>query len=225
MQLLDEGDQKWYCYRDDEIFYSREAKWGTPLGEAEAPDSWTCLCGRKRSASYSFAKRIECIDCEEPHYIGVRIDSTVVQEVKRRFRANMRGAYGYPDKKIDKIIASAEAASSPTRVVAYLEKTDAAIFASKAPGWFGIGLGSFAAMALNAIEVARLKPPVPLFGTLTQELEHLTSKRLGETTARLGTGVIVQEVEPKASTKFCRECGERIPRDSVFCEECGAKIA
>jgi ribosomal protein L40E len=26
------------------------------------------------------------------------------------------------------------------------------------------------------------------------------------------------------STKFCRECGAKIPRDSIFCEECGAKV-
>jgi ribosomal protein L40E len=26
-------------------------------------------------------------------------------------------------------------------------------------------------------------------------------------------------------TKFCRECGAKIPRDSTFCEECGAKLA
>ena len=75
-------------------------------------------------------------------------------------------------------------------------------------------------MALNALEVATLNPPVPLFGTRTQELEQLSSKRLGEeTTARLGTGLVIkQEAQPEASTKFCRECGAKIPRDSTFCK-------
>jgi len=27
------------------------------------------------------------------------------------------------------------------------------------------------------------------------------------------------------STKFCRNCGAKIPRDSNFCEECGTKLA
>ena len=26
------------------------------------------------------------------------------------------------------------------------------------------------------------------------------------------------------SMKFCRECGAKIPRDSVFCEECGSNL-
>ena len=31
-------------------------------------------------------------------------------------------------------------------------------------------------------------------------------------------------VPTRASTKFCRLCGAKIPRDSVFCEECGKKL-
>jgi ribosomal protein L40E len=29
----------------------------------------------------------------------------------------------------------------------------------------------------------------------------------------------------RAATKYCRECGAKIPRDSKFCEECGMNIA
>jgi len=43
--------------------------------------------------------------------------------------------------------------------------------------------------------------------------------------------VAVSPVEPSPSTatvisatKFCRQCGAKIPCDSKFCEECGAKI-
>lgn len=41
--------------------------------------------------------------------------------------------------------------------------------------------------------------------------------------------IIQQETEPqkvatKSGMKFCRECGAKIPRDSVFCEECGSKL-
>ena len=43
-------------------------------------------------------------------------------------------------------------------------------------------------------------------------------------TARLDTVVTKQEAQPRASTKFCRECGAKIPRDSVFCEKCGSKL-
>jgi predicted amidophosphoribosyltransferase len=33
------------------------------------------------------------------------------------------------------------------------------------------------------------------------------------------------QAQPILSTKFCRECGVSIPRDSTFCEECGKKLA
>lgn len=32
-------------------------------------------------------------------------------------------------------------------------------------------------------------------------------------------------VVPVLSIKFCRECGVKIPRDSIYCEECGKKLA
>jgi ribosomal protein L40E len=41
-------------------------------------------------------------------------------------------------------------------------------------------------------------------------------------TERPGTARVPQKSEPM---KFCRECGAKIPRDSVYCEECGAKLA
>jgi ribosomal protein L40E len=31
--------------------------------------------------------------------------------------------------------------------------------------------------------------------------------------------------QPVGLTKFCRECGAKIPKDSVFCEECGMNLA
>jgi hypothetical protein len=35
-----------------------------------------------------------------------------------------------------------------------------------------------------------------------------------------------QHEPPKlVSTKYCRECGAKIPRDSIFCEECGTRLA
>jgi ribosomal protein L40E len=30
--------------------------------------------------------------------------------------------------------------------------------------------------------------------------------------------------DAKKKTKYCRECGATIPRDSTFCEKCGAKL-
>ena len=32
------------------------------------------------------------------------------------------------------------------------------------------------------------------------------------------------QAQPALSTKFCRECGGRIPRDSMYCEECGKRL-
>lgn len=33
-----------------------------------------------------------------------------------------------------------------------------------------------------------------------------------------------KSAESKKKTKYCRECGASIPRDSTFCEKCGAKL-
>jgi hypothetical protein len=48
-----------------------------------------------------------------------------------------------------------------------------------------------------------------------------TSKPLETPAERLGTVRGTQQVKPMM---FCRECGAKIPRDSVFCEECGARL-
>jgi len=32
------------------------------------------------------------------------------------------------------------------------------------------------------------------------------------------------KAQPVPSTKFCRECGVKIPRDSTYCEECGKNL-
>jgi len=38
-------------------------------------------------------------------------------------------------------------------------------------------------------------------------------------------GVVAAERKEMVSTKYCRECGAKIPRDSTYCEECGARLA
>ena len=35
----------------------------------------------------------------------------------------------------------------------------------------------------------------------------------------------MDDAPAKSNMKFCRECGAKIPRDSVFCQECGAALA
>lgn len=36
MQLLDEENQKWYCHKDDELYYAKENHWGA-LPDPDAP--------------------------------------------------------------------------------------------------------------------------------------------------------------------------------------------
>ena len=38
-------------------------------------------------------------------------------------------------------------------------------------------------------------------------------------------GALPQNSRPKKPTRFCRECGAEIARESKFCEECGDKAS
>ena len=76
-------------------------------------------------------------------------------------------------------------------------------------GGIGAGMGA-AAMMAQAMQNAAQAPAVP------QYQQAAPAQQPEETR---------QPAVPAADTKFCSECGQRIPRAAKFCPECGAKQA
>jgi ribosomal protein L40E len=71
---------------------------------------------------------------------------------------------------------------------------------------------------------------LPLYAYELNKLRKMQQTALAGTFAQpiisTATPSVTQEASATSSlTKFCRNCGARIARDSVFCEECGAKLA
>ena len=74
-------------------------------------------------------------------------------------------------------------------------------------GGLGAGMGA-AAMMAQAMQNAAQAPVAPQYQQPAQQPEETR-----------------QPAAPAADTKFCSECGQRIPRSAKFCPECGAKQA
>ena len=74
-------------------------------------------------------------------------------------------------------------------------------------GGLGAGMGA-AAMMAQAMQNAAQAPAAPQYQQPAQQPEETR-----------------QPAAPAADTKFCSECGQRIPRSAKFCPECGAKQA
>ena len=75
-------------------------------------------------------------------------------------------------------------------------------------GGLGAGMGA-AAMMAQAMQNAAQTPAAP------QYQQAAPAQQPQE----------VRQSAPAADTKFCSECGQRIPRSAKFCPECGAKQA
>ncbi|MBR0408717.1 MAG: SPFH domain-containing protein [Clostridia bacterium] len=78
-------------------------------------------------------------------------------------------------------------------------------------GGIGAGMGA-AAMMAQAMQNAAQAPVVPQYQQAAP-VQQPQEVRAAEPAA------------PAADTKFCSECGQRIPRSAKFCPECGAKQA
>ncbi len=74
-------------------------------------------------------------------------------------------------------------------------------------GGLGAGMGA-AAMMAQAMQNAAQAPAAPQYQQPAQQPQETR-----------------QPAAPAADTKFCSECGQRIPRAAKFCPECGAKQA
>ena len=79
-------------------------------------------------------------------------------------------------------------------------------------GGIGAGMGA-AAMMAQAMQNAAQAPVVPPYQQAAPVQQPPEIRQAGEPAA------------PAADTKFCSECGQRIPRSAKFCPECGAKQA
>ncbi|MBR3017982.1 MAG: SPFH domain-containing protein [Clostridia bacterium] len=78
-------------------------------------------------------------------------------------------------------------------------------------GGIGAGMGA-AAMMAQAMQNAAQAPAAP------QYQQAAPAQQPQEVRA-------AEPAAPAADTKFCSECGQRIPRSAKFCPECGAKQA
>ena len=78
-------------------------------------------------------------------------------------------------------------------------------------GGIGAGMGA-AAMMAQAMQNAAQAPVVPQYQQAAP-VQQPQEVRAAEPAA------------PAADTKFCSECGQRIPRSAKFCPECGSKQA
>ena len=74
-------------------------------------------------------------------------------------------------------------------------------------GGIGAGMGA-AAMMAQAMQNAAQAPAAPQYQAPAQQPQEE-----------------VRQAAPAGETKFCSECGQRIPRAAKFCPECGAKHA
>ena len=74
-------------------------------------------------------------------------------------------------------------------------------------GGIGAGMGA-AAMMAQAMQNAAQAPAAPQYQAPAQQPQEE-----------------VRQAAPAGETKFCSECGQRIPRAAKFCPECGAKQA
>ena len=74
-------------------------------------------------------------------------------------------------------------------------------------GGIGAGMGA-AAMMAQAMQNAAQAPAAPQYQAPVQQPQEE-----------------VRQAAPAGETKFCSECGQRIPRAAKFCPECGAKQA
>jgi hypothetical protein len=177
MTLLDEENQKWYCHKDDELYYAKEDHWG-PWPKEDLGPKWNCAkCGRVLSlSSFKTIRDSVTCDCGELYEA-----SKVVQETARRFRANMKGCYGIKsDGMINRWIHYAESAATPQGVLDRLNERVESIV-PMASIVLGGPVGSMVAKGQVAKRAAKAQPsdrPVPLIGALTPEQEALTQQRL-----------------------------------------------
>ena len=80
-------------------------------------------------------------------------------------------------------------------------------------GGLGAGMGA-AAMMAQAMQNAAQQPVMPQYQQAAPVAQQPQEVRQA-----------AEPAAPAADTKFCSECGQRIPRAAKFCPECGAKQA
>lgn len=94
MTLIDEETQKWYCYRDDEVFLAKEQRWGADrLASSELQDEpfQTCHCGRSKphvhySENHSFLVKLG---------VGLVILLEAIAFIVSNFKSSVRLYFGY----------------------------------------------------------------------------------------------------------------------------------
>ncbi|MBQ7656785.1 MAG: zinc-ribbon domain-containing protein, partial [Clostridia bacterium] len=80
-------------------------------------------------------------------------------------------------------------------------------------GGLGAGMGA-AAMMAQAMQNAAQQPVMPQYQQAAPVAQQPQEVRQA-----------AEPAAPAVDTKFCSECGQRIPRAAKFCPECGAKQA
>ena len=175
MHLLDEEAQRWYCCKDDKMYFAKEQRWAVGASDVWVPILWLVgilflgILGFIYSFLYSPA----------PSLLG--------------WFLGLLGLIG------------------------------ATIYVYSSSKRFGIEGGRAIITFLFAIV------GLPLYSYELHKLRKAQQaglvRILVEPTAKPQQSVNGRQVADVVKpTKFCRECGAKIPRDSTYCEECGANL-
>ncbi len=175
MNLLDEEEQRWYCFKDDLLYVGKDQHWSDEIRSSVTP---------VQIASGPPPPPVETYDVWIPIIWLAGILVT-----------------GFANGLIGILVLIA-----------------GAIYVHYNSRKFKVG-GSRAIITLLFAIVG-----LPLYSWDLYKLKHQqeTSKPTLSTEQPTAPPLGAQSTPP---TKFCRECGAKVPRESKFCEVCGTKLA
>jgi hypothetical protein len=177
MKLLDEDNQKWYCYKDDKIYYAKQNLWD---------------------------EDIRAMKVAELRAVEATITPEIINEAERRFKACMKGCTGKSEDEIDDMINRCKLMSNNAEFpkIQILRTLDSIRQQSVSGGaWFGWGpMGIAAAVALTVGEAAYSahrsgKISIPLTGPLTEEQKAQVESWLTRPCKRCGEAMRVLDEE------------------------------
>ena len=197
MKLLDEEQQRWYCYKDDQPYLAKEDRWGpTPSTDRELP-----LCTRCRKGVLTPAQELGLTPLPQNAKWACKICKTIL------------------DSDLAPIVAYKVVAKTNWNAMASGLFTSVGLVILV---WTWFGPPSFWVNILCALPwlIALQAKNRHLE---TTPIENAPEQAAGKLES--GAPTTKEPALSDRETKFCRKCGAKMPRDSMFCEECGKKLA